>query len=464
MAPHWPKLISRRAAQTFAVATLSVLSAQAATEVDHTSEAMRLLKKNCVSCHNEEKKKGGLAMTSREALLEGGDSGAALVAGSPEKSFLIETLAADADPHMPPKKQLSPKQIELLKKWVSSGAAWNAEALAKTSEGPRQVKLAAIPSSYHPVLTLALSPDSTRLAVGCGNEVVLYEKADADLSLKIRGRAHPDPVQSITWSPDGTLLATGAFRRVVVWNAATLAVERVITTGLTDRIAALQFLPDGKQLVIADGQISEEGTVRIVDLANGAVAKSWQAHTDTIFDLAVSKDGKLLATAGGDNLVKVWDLGTQKETIRLEGHTTQVLTLEFNADATQLATGGADQQLKLWDVKTKEQIGVLGRQTAAISAVAWAPADSTVLAVTDTGALMRYTDLQARASAQSSQVGKEQRLEATNSLLYCLTASTNGERIFAGSYDGRLFVWNKAGKLVNKLEVNENKATASLAK
>ena len=42
------------------------------------AEAMRLLKTNCFSCHNEQKKKGGLVMTSREALLKGGDNGAAL--------------------------------------------------------------------------------------------------------------------------------------------------------------------------------------------------------------------------------------------------------------------------------------------------------------------------------------------------------------------------------------------------
>jgi hypothetical protein len=77
---------------------------------------------------------------------------------------------------------------------------------------------------------------------------------------------------------------------------------------------------------------------------------------------------------------------------------------------------------------------------------------------------MRYTGLQARPNAQSFQVGNGKSLESANSILYCLTASANGERIFAGSYDGRLVVWNKDGKLLNKLEVVENKPTASLAK
>src|SRR5437870_2431488 len=86
-----------------ALFVLAVLMARA----DDTAPALRLLKSNCFTCHSEQKHKGGLVMTSREALLKGGENGDALVAGEPEKSGLIAALAAEADPHMPPKKQLT---------------------------------------------------------------------------------------------------------------------------------------------------------------------------------------------------------------------------------------------------------------------------------------------------------------------------------------------------------------------
>ena len=54
-----------------------------------SAEAMQLLKNRCFSCHNEEKAKGGLVMTSHEKLLKGGESGAAVVPGEPEKSAVI---------------------------------------------------------------------------------------------------------------------------------------------------------------------------------------------------------------------------------------------------------------------------------------------------------------------------------------------------------------------------------------
>jgi hypothetical protein len=93
------------------VALLSLVGMACAGEPQpDTAAAMQLLKNRCFSCHNEEKAKGGLVMTAHEKLLKGGDGGAALVPGEPEKSPLITSLAADADPHMPPKKQLSPRR------------------------------------------------------------------------------------------------------------------------------------------------------------------------------------------------------------------------------------------------------------------------------------------------------------------------------------------------------------------
>jgi WD40 repeat protein/mono/diheme cytochrome c family protein len=440
---------------TFSFAFIALLAMPAWGDPATTAAAMRLLKSNCFSCHDDDKKKGGLIMTSRDALLKGGDNGPALDLDAPEKSALLESLAADADPHMPPKKQLSGEQIAALQAWAKGGAQWDAAALIAAASPPRKVALAELPASYRPVLALAVSPDSTRLAVGCGNEVVLYDIRGAGPQLVVRASTHADPVQSVAWSPDGRQLVTGSFRRVVIWNGETLAPEREITDGLTDRIAAVRFLPEGKQAVIADGQIGEVGTVRLVEIGTGAIAASWPAHADTIFDLAVSADGKLLATAGGDKLVKIWDLATRKEIAKLEGHVAQVLSLAFNADATLLVSGGADQQLKVWDVKTRERINELGKHTAAINGAIWSPAGPTVIAVTSAGTVARYTELSSHSGGQRSDSAKERKLESADTALHSVTSTANGERVFAGSQDGRLFAWNKEGKLASKLVVKD---------
>src|SRR3954468_2396418 len=63
-----------------------------------------LLARHCSSCHSAEKRKGGLTVDSREALLAGGDSGPALVPGKPDASRLVAAVRyADVDLQMPPK-------------------------------------------------------------------------------------------------------------------------------------------------------------------------------------------------------------------------------------------------------------------------------------------------------------------------------------------------------------------------
>ncbi len=87
----------------------------------------RILDNNCVSCHNPNKKKGELLMTTLEALRIGGESGPALVDGQPEKSELIRRLhlPIEDEDHMPPdgKKPLNENEIRILERWIVLGAS-----------------------------------------------------------------------------------------------------------------------------------------------------------------------------------------------------------------------------------------------------------------------------------------------------------------------------------------------------
>ncbi|HWB06207.1 MAG TPA: c-type cytochrome domain-containing protein [Verrucomicrobiales bacterium] len=434
-----------------AILTLALSAAKAAPDRD-ASMAMRLLRGNCVSCHNEEKRKGGLALTTRDALMKGGEDGSVIAEGKPGESALIQSLSAAADPHMPPKKQLGAAQIKLLEEWVRAGAPWDAAAMAGEPSPPRPVALAPLPGEFRPVLAVALSPDGARLAVGCRNEVMLFDVSPKALAFRARASGHLDPVQSIAWTGDGRHLVTGAFRRVLIWDAESLTLRREILTGLTGRITAVRPLANSSQVLLADGQEAENGFVRILDMQTGQTVRSWRAHEDTIFAMDVSRDGNLLATAGGDKLVKLWDIAKGAETAKLEAHSTQVLSLAFNPDSTQLVSGGADRQLKVWDVKTKENTIALANRSAAFNAVTWSSAGPAVFAVTEDGTLLRYTDLKVHSGAQSSDPGNERQVGRSDAALYCLTATANGERLFAGSGNGRILGWDKEGKLLDNID------------
>lgn len=89
-----------------------------------------VLAANCLDCHGEKKQKMGLRLDSREALLEGGESGPAIVPGEPDSSIMISAIAYSGDQQlpMPPKGKLEESQIEAFREWVSMGAPWPVSA------------------------------------------------------------------------------------------------------------------------------------------------------------------------------------------------------------------------------------------------------------------------------------------------------------------------------------------------
>lgn len=411
---------------------------------------MRLLKAECFVCHNQEKKKGGLVLTSRERLLEGGDNGVVVVSGKPEASSLAKALVKDADPHMPPKKQLSDAQIKVLRDWIKGGLVWN-EAALEEEDAIVAVRLSALPASYQPVLAIALSPDGERLAVGRGGSVVIHDASQTNLPVLAQFEAHRDAVQSLAWSGDGRWLASGGFQRLVLWNGESFKREREWTNGLAGRITAITFSPEGDQLVLVDGVQAQSGFVRVFSIDDGKIRNSWRAHEDTIFDMDLSHDGKQLVTASGDKLIKVWDLATKKEIARLEGHTAQVLAVAFNTNATQVASGGADKLLKVWDIETRHTTSSLGRHASAITALAWPGDGKVIVAATDGGVAFTYKNVKAHTGKETSESGDERKLGEAGEAVLCVAATTDAKRVFAGTHDGVVQVWNSEGKLLAKL-------------
>jgi len=88
-----------------------------------------ILQQKCFSCHSHESKKnkGGLVLDSLAGMLEGGDSGSAIIVGKPEKSKLVEAITnTNPDLKMPPKGKLSDQEIIDISTWIKKGAFWPA--------------------------------------------------------------------------------------------------------------------------------------------------------------------------------------------------------------------------------------------------------------------------------------------------------------------------------------------------
>lgn len=412
-----------------------------------TDEALRIVKNDCSGCHNPEKKRGGLILTSRESWLRGGENGPVVVPGKPDESRFLRLLSVDADPHMPPKGQLNPDQISALSQWVRDGLTWNSNAF---SESPKlePVSLTHLPSGYQPSLSLAFSPDGARLAVGRGGWVDLYSVTATNATWFRSLEAHADAVQSLAWSPDGRRLVSGGFRRLVLWNAESWNREREWTNGLMGRLSRVRFNRDGSKLVVADSVPAQPSYLRLVSLSGEASIDSWVAHTDAIGDLDLSADGRWAVTGGGDRLVKVWELETRKEVARLEGHLSQVLGVAFNSNATQVVSGGADKELKVWDVATREKLIALGQHSTAISTVAWPQESGSLFAAREDGEVLRYHSLQTHNGEQSSASGQEARVGSASDEVLAMEVSPDRKTVWVTSEDGGIRGWTIEGKTI----------------
>ncbi len=95
-----------------------------------------LLVEACQECHGPQKKKGGLRLDNLPYILQGGESGAAIVPHKPDVSLLIKLVNyEDPDMEMPPDGKLSPAKIEILKKWIALGAPWPEAEVAAAKPG-----------------------------------------------------------------------------------------------------------------------------------------------------------------------------------------------------------------------------------------------------------------------------------------------------------------------------------------
>lgn len=99
-----------------------------------------VLEAKCLSCHSPSKAKGGLILSDTALMMQGGDSGPALVSGSADESLLVQRLLLDADHehHMPPKgkPQLTPEELALIEAWVVSGADFDTRLASLAADDP----------------------------------------------------------------------------------------------------------------------------------------------------------------------------------------------------------------------------------------------------------------------------------------------------------------------------------------
>ncbi len=295
---------------------------------------------NCIGCHAPSVKMGGLDMDSHESLLKGGQHGTVVVPGKSEESRLYWMITGRMQPRMPlDGKSLAAGEIEIIKKWIDSGAR---------PPTPGEIK---------PLSQLLQS------------QVV---------DIKPKALVKPQ-IFSMAYRPDGKLLALGGHKEVRLVDPAT---GKTIATlrGHAQAVSAVSFSRDGQWLAAAGGLPARQGEVKIWNVEARTAAHTIQSHTDCIYAVAFSPDGKLLATASFDKFIKQWDVEPGQEVRTLKDHIDAVYALAFTPDGKRIVSGAADRSVKVWDAASGERLYTFTDPLDGLNTIALDPSGKRVAA------------------------------------------------------------------------------------
>ena len=328
-------------------------------KVTFEGDVKPILRKHCLTCHNGERPRGELDLSGFAAVMFGGVSGKAVVAGKADDSPLYTQTAHLEDPKMPPNKPKIPqRELDTIRKWIDGGliekAAGTAKSAASTFSPAGGLVAAAALQRPTPITALAVSPVAPLVAVSGQKQVLVFDLATGKL---LGGLPFPEgEVHALRFSRDGTvLLAAGGVggQSGAVVGFQVDSWKRLFTlTDDTDAVLAADISADKTQVVFGGpGRV-----VKLVSVPDGKPIHTFRKATDWVLSVGFSPEGLLVAAGDRFGGLYVWEAKSGKEFHTLRGHTKGVTGITWRADSNAVASCSEDGTIRVWDMHTGSEL------------------------------------------------------------------------------------------------------------
>ncbi len=388
-------------------------AARASEKISYRRHIAPLLQTHCLGCHNRIDAEKGLSLQAADDIERGSEDGRILNRDAPNDSRLWKVLVSNGDDHMPPsdQPQLAPDELKAIQAWLAEGAAFDSRAalMAKLPD----VKVSA-DTIRNPVLSIAISPDESRLVIGRYKAIELQSTDTKEVTSRI-----------------------------------------VVEDG---KVNDVQFSADGQQILLATGVTGLSGRAVVVDLAQQKIVKELAGHNDAAYAAVWSPNQTLIATAGYDRRILVHSADSGELIREMNGHNGAIFDLQFSPDGTLLASASADGTIKVWHVATGERLDTLSQPQAEQYSVRFSPDGNTIYA---TGADNRIR--QWHLVSRTSQIINPLLISrfAHEGVITSLEISPDGRYLATAEDSGILKIWDAVRiREIAALDFGRDRATS----
>lgn len=239
---------------------------------------------------------------------------------------------------------------------------------------------------------------------------------------------HTEPVRAVTFLDGGQLLISAGREELIQLRQSR---HGSLVRRVGEAAGDVAISRDGRRLASCD----DDGRVRLWDLVAAEEIAVLTGHEGRVHAVAFSLDGARVLTGGQDGSVRLWDAATGAELRLLARRGPVVETVEFSADGALGIAGGWDETTRVWDLHSGESVLELRGHTHYVGAVAFS-ADATRLATGGGDNTVRIWDMESGAELL--------RLDAHDNAVKCLAFSPAGGALLSGGGEGVARLWDVA--------------------